>query len=130
MMYTAGMTAKPDKIDTLTSIVERGFAAIAGDISDMKGDIANMKGDIANIKSDIGEIRSVMVTKTEHHALRQEVLDGFQSLREELRDIREQLEVLELKVKDHAGHTKEIDHLLLRVAVIEKHLSINHKIAA
>jgi hypothetical protein len=45
------MTAKKisveQKIDALTNIVEKGFAAVAGDIADAKNDIAGIKHDMA-----------------------------------------------------------------------------------
>ena len=35
------------KIDALTSIVEKGFAAVAGDITDMKDDLTTIKLEMA-----------------------------------------------------------------------------------
>lgn len=42
----------------------------------------------------------------------------------ELRDIRKRLEALEEAAQNSAGFTKEIDHLLKRVVMIEKHLGL------
>jgi predicted nucleic acid-binding Zn-ribbon protein len=42
----------------------------------------------------------------------------------ELRDIRDRLEALEENSRSFAGFSKEIDHLLTRVAAIEKHLGL------
>ena len=50
------------------------------------------KGDIAELKADIAGIRS------------------------ELRDIKARLKQIEAAVEDHAGHSKEIDHALERIA--------------
>ena len=49
---------------------------------------------------------------------------------EELADIKQRLKDVEAAVEDHAGHSKEIDHALERVAGIEKHLGLDKKIAA
>ena len=50
------MTAKETTLDTILSTVERGFAAVASDIGEMKSEIREMK-------SEIGEVKSAMVTK-------------------------------------------------------------------
>jgi len=71
-----------------------------------------------------------MVTKDDIATLRNEMQEGFASIRTELRDIRHRLEALEEVARNSAGLTKEIDHLMERVRVIEKHLDIQHKIAA
>ncbi len=42
----------------------------------------------------------------------------------ELKDIKQRLKDLEATVGNHAGHSKEIDHALERIAVIEKRLGI------
>ena len=60
----------------------------------------------------------------------EEMHDGFASIREELRDIRQRLEALEEAARNSAGLTKEIDHLMERVRAIEKRLGIETKIAA
>jgi hypothetical protein len=88
------------------------------------------KDDIVNMatKDDIAELRSEL--KGDIAALRNEMQEGFASIRTELRDIRHRLEALEEVARNSAGLTKEIDHLMERVRVIEKHLDIQHKIAA
>jgi predicted nucleic acid-binding Zn-ribbon protein len=48
----------------------------------------------------------------------------LRGIRSEIADIRRGLETLEDKFKNIKGVTKEIDHLLARVARIEKHLNI------
>ena len=45
----------------------------------------------------------------------------------ELSDIKRRLKDLEERVADHAGHSKEIDHALSRIAAIERHLGIKPK---
>jgi fumarylacetoacetate (FAA) hydrolase len=46
------------------------------------------------------------------------------------RRVIEMLDHGEIAVEDHAGHSKEIDHALERIAAIEKHLGLDEKIAA
>ena len=88
-----------------------GFSAVAEDIAAARDDLrSEFKRDIAG--------------------LRQEMHDGFASIREELRDIRQRLEALEEAARNSAGLTKEIDHLMERVRAIEKRLGIETKIAA
>ena len=97
----------------LTQTVERGFAAVAEDIADIRARMAT-KDDLAAVRDE----------------LRAEMRDGFASIREELRDIRQRLEALEEAARNSAGLTKEIDHLMERVRAIEKRLGIETKIAA
>ena len=49
----------------------------------------------------------------------------FVDLHHELRAIRRQVGELEKATKNFAGFAKEIDHLLGRVAAIEKHLGLH-----
>jgi hypothetical protein len=91
------------RIDTLDAHMERGFAAVAEDIADLR---------------------------TEFIEFRTETHENFASLRAEIRDIRHRLEALEEAVHNSVGLTKEIDYLMERVVDIEKHLGIKHKIAA
>ena len=106
----------------LTQTVERGFAAAAEDIADIRARMAT-KDDIKDMatKDDLAAVRD---------ELRAEMRDGFASIREELRDIRQRLEALEEAARNSAGLTKEIDHLMERVRAIEKRLGIETKIAA
>ena len=55
-----------DKIDALTSIVEKGFAAVAGDIADIKRDMATKDQIIAlhtQVNSIETELRGMKHTK-------------------------------------------------------------------
>ena len=94
--------------------MERGFAAVAGDIADIKATMAT--------KDDIAAITATMVTKED---LREEL----SPLRHELKSIRDELDDLTQKVENVIGFRKEIDHALERIGAIEKHLGINKKIA-
>ena len=101
-------TAKRDaKIDTrfsrLEDIIEKGFAAVAEDIGDLR---------------------------TELHEFRDDTRSEFRDMRSELKSIRAELDELKAKVANITGFRKEIDHAFERLAAIEKHLGITHKIAA
>jgi tetrahydromethanopterin S-methyltransferase subunit G len=52
------------------------------------------------------------------------------NIEHEVTAIHRRLDELEELVASHAGFAKEIDHLLKRVAAIEKHLGLQHNIKA
>ena len=52
------------------------------------------------------------------------------NLKIEVISIHNQLDVLKGRTPTHTRFSKEIDHLLTRIAAIEHHLGIAHKIAA
>ena len=54
----------------------------------------------------------------------------FSDLRDEVQSIRKQLDQLEKASTNFGGFTNEIDHLLGRVAAIEKHLGLQNNIRA
>ncbi len=86
-----------------------------------KDDIADLR---TELKDDITGLRKEFVEfRTETH-------ESFAELRAEIRDIRRRLESLEEAAHNSAGFAKEIDHVMQRVVEIEKHLGIQHKIAA
>jgi predicted nucleic acid-binding Zn-ribbon protein len=91
-----------ERFDRLEALIERGFAALAQDIADVKSEL---KADVADVREEIQAIRS------------------------ELGDIRRRLEALEISIQNVSGFAKEIDHLLQRVGAIEQHLGIDRKIA-
>lgn len=90
------MTAKPDKIDTLTKTVERGFAL-------MEKGFASVAEDIAGIKAELA-------------AFREEVRGEFRTVHTELKTLRIDLENLREKVDNVTGYRKEIDCALKRIA--------------
>jgi hypothetical protein len=112
--------AKPDviegKLETLTSLVETGFAAVAEDIGTIKERMAT--------KADVAELR------LELHTFRSETEAGLRPLRHELAEINKRLDLIEQHHANLKGVTKEIDLVRERVRDIEKHLGINKKIAA
>jgi hypothetical protein len=71
------------------------------------------------VAEDIADIKGKMATK-----------DDIAGIMEELADIKRRLKDVEAAVEDHAGHSKEIDHALERIAAIEKHLGISKKTTA
>ena len=91
------------KLDTLTALVEKGFAAVADDIAGLK---IETRSHFLALAEDVGEIRSV------------------------LRDINRRLDMLDEQYVNLKGVTKEIDELRDQVRAIEKHLGLSTKIAA
>ena len=94
---------------------------------DSLGEIADM---VRHIKEAVDELPTREEFDTfcnDMYAFRDKTDENFQSIREELRDIKSRLFALEDKVRNHSGFTKEIDHALQRIATIEKHLGIKPK---
>jgi predicted nucleic acid-binding Zn-ribbon protein len=119
MVYFSGMDhATKEAFTKLTETVERGFAAVAEDIADIRARMAT--------KDDLKEL----ATKAELRAFREETAQNFRDLREEVRDLRRAIEDLRTRVANIEGYSKEIDYLMQRVRAIEKHLGIEPKIAA
>ena len=87
--------------------------------------------DVARLDTRIDDLRTEMIDQFEH-ADKQ-----FGATHDRLRDIAAEITVIHRRVErleeqgaSNAGFAKEIDHLLTRVAEIEKHLGIDKKIAA
>jgi hypothetical protein len=93
-------------LESILSTVEHGFAAVAGDIADIK---------------------STMATKADVRAI---VHDELRPIRSELKSIRDDLDELTEKVENVIDFRKEIDHALERIAAIERHLGLDNKITA
>ncbi len=68
--------------------------------------------------------------RTEFEKFREETRESFASLHAGIHDIRHRFDTLEEIARDNAGLTKEIDLFMERVRAIEKHLCIQHKMAA
>ena len=58
------------------------------------------------------------------------VRDELAPVRSELKSIRGDLDDLMEQFENMPGYRREIDHALVRIAAIEKHLGLNKKIAA
>jgi hypothetical protein len=109
----AAYAARETTLDTILSTVERGFAAVASDIGETK--------------SEIREMKSTMATKEDVRTIVNEELGPIRS---ELRSIRDELDDLSAQFANVSGFRKEIDHVLERIAAIEKHLRSDRRIAA
>ncbi len=83
--------------------MDRGFAALAEDISDSRTELVEFKA------------------KTS---------ENFAAIEGQLRDIHQRLTPLETAAENTKGFTKEIDHLFDRLGSVEKHLGIKPKMAA
>lgn len=97
------LDALANTVGSLATALENGFAAIAGDISDLRQDVRDLRADMN---------------------------EGFRSLRSEVAELHARIEALEAAVHNHTGYRKEIDYLFERLAAVEQHLGINRKIAA
>jgi hypothetical protein len=107
---------------TIAEKMERGFGAIAADITELKGDIADIRQTMAT-KDNIKD----MATKDDVRAIvREETAD----IRSELTSIRRDLNDLGSKLDNLSGVTKEIDHAFERIRRIERHLGIEADLAA
>jgi predicted nucleic acid-binding Zn-ribbon protein len=122
MVYSPHMAAKKrtkkDKatLDSVLSTVERGFADLEG----------KMDRGFAAVADDIADIKSTMATKDDIASLGGQLT----SVERELKSIRRDLDDLREKVENVSGFQKENDHALERIAAIEKHLGLDKKIAA
>ena len=106
-----------DKIDALAATVEKGFAALD----------AKIETGFAAVADDI----ALRPTQADFETLLESILDErLQPVLRELRILRVELDHLREKVDNITGFRVEIDHALERIAAIEKHLGIAHKIAA
>ncbi len=88
------------EIQKLTKIVEKGFAAMAEEF-------------------EMNDKRFFAIDR------RFDTLEQtLKAIKDEARDIRKRLDVLENGLANVYGFSKEIDHVLMRIAAIEKHLGI------
>jgi predicted RNase H-like nuclease (RuvC/YqgF family) len=82
-------------------------------------------------KEDVADIKTEMMEQFEQVDKQFHALDGrLRDMANEIAVIHRRVERLEELGASNAGFAKEIDHLLTRVAEIEKHLGIDKKIAA
>jgi predicted nucleic acid-binding Zn-ribbon protein len=108
-------------------------------------EVVNFIKDRMATKDDLAELRENMEARFEAADRRFEAIDRrfdavdarfdaienrLTSIETELRDIRQRIEFLEQAAHNASGFAKEIDHLIQRVASIEKHLGIEQRIAA
>ena len=82
-------------------------------------------------ESDLERLSRLILDEFKHVHDRFDSFDAqLSDLRDEIRSIRKQLDDVEKASKNFVGFTKEIDHLLGRVAAIEKHLGLHNNISA
>jgi predicted nucleic acid-binding Zn-ribbon protein len=100
---------KETTLDDLSEIMERGFKAVADDMS--------------RIDTRIDDLRAEMIDQFDH------VNTQFEKTRDQLREMSIEVAVIHRRVErleelgaSNAGFAKEIDHLLARVAAIEERL--------
>jgi predicted RNase H-like nuclease (RuvC/YqgF family) len=104
------MNAKEWTLNQLGEMMERGFKAVAEDVADIKTE---------------------MIEQFEHVEKQFSAIDArLRDMSTEIAVIHRRVERLEEQGASNAGFAKEIDHLLTRVAEIEKHLGIEKKVAA
>jgi septal ring factor EnvC (AmiA/AmiB activator) len=113
VIYWRHMNTKETTLDTILSTMERGFKAIADDISDLRNDMAT--------KEDVRAIVRVELEPVETR---------LASIETELRSIRRDLDDLQGRYENVSGFRKEIDHALERIAAIEKQLRNDKRIVA
>jgi DNA repair ATPase RecN len=82
------MPRSPDEpFDRLEALIERGFAAVAQDVGEVKARVGTLRSKTQELRSDMKDIRG------------------------KLRGVRDSLEALETKVWSTAGFAKEINYL-------------------
>ncbi len=100
---------KENGFDKLSAQMERGFAAVASDTKELRQEVIDQFDHVdtqfKEIKTDIRDIYA------------------------EVANIHRQLDRLEEQGASTAGFAKEIDIILGRVSVIEKHLGIKHPVS-
>jgi septal ring factor EnvC (AmiA/AmiB activator) len=109
MLYFPHMAAKKTTLKELGEMIERGFAAVASDIADIKSTMAT-KDDIAAVNKTLDEH-----TKT--------LADHTKILNDHTRD----LAVIKNDVTNNLDKRLQLE---VRVSTIEKHLGLDKKIAA
>jgi chromosome segregation ATPase len=107
------MNAKETTLGELGERIDRGFKAIADDISDLRNDMATKE-----------DVRTIVRMELEPVETR------LASIETELRSIRRDLDDLQGRYENVSGFRKEIDYALERIAAIEKRLRDEKKIAA
>jgi hypothetical protein len=119
MLYFLHMAAKETTLNEVGEMLTRVVTHMA------------TKEDVAKLDTRVDGLRTEMIDQFEH-ADKQ-----FRAIHDRLRDMAAEITVIHRRVErpeeqgaSNAGFAKEIDHLLTRVAEIEKHLGIDKKIAA
>ncbi|MGH6676484.1 MAG: hypothetical protein ACRECE_09745 [Xanthobacteraceae bacterium] len=129
MLYSPHMAAKkpsrtPTTRDSLATLIADTAASADKKFTALAEDIASVKGEVSDLKTE-------MMAQFAH------VDTQFRATDDRLRDIGAEIAVIHRRIErleeqggSNAGFAKEHDHLLSRVAKIEKHLGLDKKIAA
>jgi septal ring factor EnvC (AmiA/AmiB activator) len=89
------------------------------------------KEEVGKLDTRIDDLKTEMIDQFEHADKQVRAThDRLRDIAAEIAVIHRRVERLEEQGASNAGFAKEIDHLLTRVAEIEKHLGIDKKIAA
>jgi hypothetical protein len=80
-------------LDTILSTVQRGFADLEG----------KMERGFAAVAEDIADIRSKMATKDDIAAVRKEMQEGFLAVNRRLDQI------IQMQLDEHAGRIKKLE---------------------
>ena len=111
-------------LDSLATLISRAASSTDKKFAALADDIAGVKGEIADLKTE-------MIARFKHVDTQFRGVDErLRHLHSEIALIHRRIERLEEQGASNAGFAKEIDHLLARVAEIEKHLGLDKKIAA
>lgn len=76
VVYNFGMakeTTIEKKIDALTNLVEKGFGAVAGDITGIKGDITGIKKDVTDIKRNMATKDQIIALHTQVNSIESQI---------------------------------------------------------
>lgn len=123
-----------EKIDALTQLVTERFASAAENNAkrDTKFDKFDKRFNRleAMMEKGFAAIAEDLALRPTTAAMTMLFDDRLFPLSRELASIRHDLGELAAKLHDVTGFAKDIDHALERIAAIEKHLGISHKIAA
>jgi len=116
-------TAKEEvatKTEVLTVAEPAKEAVTRKEFTELKNKISDMKTDISGVKMEMGGMKTEMSgMKTDIMQLTANLAQTERNLYNEMADTHKDLAE---RLDNHDGFTKEIDHVLGRVVVLEKHL--------
>ena len=93
MVYFPHMAAKKMTLESLAKLVSKGFADLEG----------KMERGFAAVAEDIADIRSKMATKDDIAAVRKEMQEGFLAVNRRLDQI------IQMQLDEHAGRIKKLE---------------------
>jgi len=99
---------------------DRKFTALAEDISEIRETMAT-KQDIASVRKDMATKADIKDMATKQDIAR---IENTMATASELSILRHDVEIIKADTESNKGFSKEIDHVLSRVMVIEKHIGL------